>query len=46
MKTETEKIKEAISIFEEKIQRQGMITNARDEEHLQRLKELLKQLTK
>lgn len=34
---------EAIKHFEEKIANQGMIVNARDEEHLERLKIMLKE---
>ena len=41
-----EEIKKAIKHFEDKIEAQGMITNARDEEHLLQLKQLLKQLDK
>ena len=33
----------AIKHFEQKIKSQGMITDARDEEHLTQLKELLKE---
>ena len=40
---EIDKLDEAINIFEEKIRKQGMITNARDEEQLARLKELRSQ---
>ena len=40
---EIDKLDEAINIFEEKISKQGMITNARDEEQLARLKELRSQ---
>ena len=36
--TEKEKLDEAIKHFEDKIKKQGRITNARDEEHLSRLK--------
>ena len=42
--TETKDLENAIKHFEHKIENQGLITNARDEEHLQRLKELKKQL--
>ncbi len=35
-------IKKAIIYFEDKIRKQGIITNARDEEHLTKLKNLLK----
>lgn len=37
-------LQNAIKHFEHKIKKQGQITNARDSEHLQRLKELKKQL--
>lgn len=37
-----DKLEEAIKFFEDKIKEQGLITNARDEEHLARLKELRK----
>tara|TARA_Y100000004_G_C8851720_1_gene385023 strand:- start:638 stop:772 length:135 start_codon:yes stop_codon:yes gene_type:complete len=38
------KIEQAIKIFEEKIKKQGIITNARDEEHLKQLIKVYKQL--
>jgi len=38
------KLNEAIQFFEEKIKSQGMITDARDEDHLKRLKELRDEL--
>ena len=38
---EREKILEAIAFFEDKIAKQGIVTNARDEEHLLGLKQLL-----
>ena len=38
------KLNEAITFFEEKIKSQGMITDARDEQHLKRLKELREEL--
>jgi ribosomal protein S21 len=41
---ETKALENAIKHFEHKIENQGLITNARDEEHLQRLKELKKEL--
>tara|TARA_R110002020_G_scaffold368053_1_gene579923 strand:+ start:559 stop:687 length:129 start_codon:yes stop_codon:yes gene_type:complete len=37
------KLKEAIAHFEKKIAEQGAITDARDEEHLIRLKQTLNQ---
>lgn len=37
-------LQDAIKHFEHKIEKQGRITNARDAEHLQRLKQLKKQL--
>ena len=40
-----QEIKQAIAHFEQKIAEQGMITDARDEEHLLKLKNLLNQLT-
>jgi len=40
--TEKDKLDEAIKHFEDKIKKQGRITNARDEEQLSRLKELRK----
>tara|TARA_R100001163_G_scaffold64913_1_gene60388 strand:- start:1477 stop:1605 length:129 start_codon:yes stop_codon:yes gene_type:complete len=40
----TEEIKQAIAQFEQKIAEQGIVTNARDEEHLLKLKNLLNQL--
>lgn len=43
-KKEIKVLLEAIKHFEHKIEKQGRITNARDVEHLQRLKELKKQL--
>jgi hypothetical protein len=45
MKTELEKILEAIDYFKTKIEQQGYIINARDEEQLQRLLELREALT-
>ncbi len=42
--TEIKALKDAIKHFKHRIEKQGLITNARDEEHLQRLKELKKQL--
>lgn len=44
--TEKDKLDEAIKHFEDKIKKQGRITNARDEEHLSRLKELRKSFAK
>ena len=46
MKTELEKIEEAIDYFKAKIKEQGHITNARDEEQLERLLQLREALTK
>lgn len=43
---EISKIEEAIMFFEDKILKQGRISDARDEEHLQKLKDLLNELTK
>jgi len=43
-KTEVQKVIEAIEFFEKKIKSQGMITNARDEDHLIKLREYLKTL--
>jgi len=43
-RTEKEELDEAIKHFEDKIEKQGRITNARDEEQLLRLKELRKSL--
>ena len=37
-------LQNAISFFENKIVQQGTITNARDEEHLKQLKQLLKEI--
>ena len=39
-----EEIKQAIVHFEQKIAEQGMITDARDEEHLLKLKNLLNEM--
>ena len=44
MMNDLNKLNEAIQFFEEKIKAQGMITDARDEDHLKRLKELKKEL--
>jgi len=44
--TEKDKLDEAIKHFEDKIKKQGRITNARDEEQLSRLKELRKSFAK
>ena len=38
------KLKEAIALFESKICAQGLVVNARDAEHLARLKAILKDL--
>ena len=46
MMNDINKLNEAIQFFEEKIKAQGMITNARDEEHLQQLKEHKKEVLK
>ena len=43
-KKEIKVLQDAIKHFEHKIEKQGVITNARDQEHLQMLKELKKQL--
>ena len=43
---EIKELEEAIKHFEDKIKKQGRITNARDEEHLSRLKELRKSYAK
>ena len=34
---ELKKLEDAIKMFQKKIKKQGMVTNARDEEHLERL---------
>ena len=39
-----QEIIDAIKYFEQKIKNQGIVVNARDEEHLAKLKELLKEL--
>jgi len=39
-KEEIEKLNDAIKHFENLIKKQGMVTNARDENHLKQLKEL------
>ena len=44
--TEKDKLDEAIRHFEDKIKKQGRITNARDEEQLSKLKELRKSFAK
>jgi len=41
---ELNKIKDAILMFQKKIKKQGMVTNARDEEHLKKLIKLYKQM--
>ena len=46
MKNEINELDAAIKFFKEKIAEQGRITNARDEEHLQRLIEIKKQIKK
>tara|TARA_Y100001973_G_scaffold89771_1_gene136468 strand:- start:105 stop:239 length:135 start_codon:yes stop_codon:yes gene_type:complete len=38
-------IEKAILIFKEKIKNQGLIVNARDEQHLENLQEIYKELT-
>ena len=43
---EKDKLDEAIKHFEDKIKKQGRITNARDEEQLSKLKELRKSFAK
>jgi len=45
-KDELEKVFDAIKFFEKKIKSQGMVTNARDEEQLKRLKKYFKDLMK
>ena len=40
---ELNKIRDAILIFQKKIEKQGSITNARDEDHLNNLIKLYKQ---
>lgn len=42
--TEMKKLEDAIKIFQDKIKAQGRITNARDEEHLERLLKLYKDM--
>lgn len=42
--SELKKLKDAISFFEKKIKEQGMVTNARDEDHLANLKKLYKDM--
>mgnify|MGYP003139842777 CR=1 FL=1 len=37
-------IKEAISFYQKKVKKQGLIINARDSEHLENLKKLYKEL--
>ena len=37
---ELKKLEDAIKMFQDKIKKQGMVTNARDEEHLARLKKM------
>jgi hypothetical protein len=44
MKTELQKLNEAIEMFTNKISSQGMIKDARDEDHLRQLKEIRKAL--
>ena len=39
-------IEKAILFFKEKIKKQGLITNARDQEHLEKLKKTKSELTK
>jgi len=41
---ELQKLQEAIKHFEDKIQKQGRITNAFDEEHLNRLRKIHNEL--
>jgi len=36
----SKKLEDAIKMFQDKIKKQGMVTNARDEEHLARLKKM------
>ena len=40
------KIKEAISFYEKKIKKQGLIVNDRDSEHLNNLKKVYKEIKK
>ena len=41
---ELKKLEDAIKMFQDKIKKQGRITNARDEEHLQNLIKVYKQM--
>ena len=41
---EINKLKDAIKIFQKKIKKQGMVTNARDEEHLKNIIKIYKQM--
>ena len=41
---DTKALENAIKHLKHKIEKQGLISNARDQEHLQRLKELKKEL--
>ena len=43
-KVELKKIKDAILMFQKRIKKQGMVTNARDEEHLKNLIKVYKQM--
>ena len=40
----SEELEEAIKMFKEKIKKQGIVTNARDEEHLERLIKVYEQM--
>ena len=42
---ETKQLTEAILVFTNKVNEQGIVTNDRDVEHLQRLKALFKEIT-
>jgi len=41
---DTTKLKEAIALLEDKVRAQGLVVNARDAEHLDRLKTVLAEL--
>lgn len=44
MSLDPKKLVDAIKMFKKKIEKQGMVTNARDEEHLERLLKLYKDM--
>ena len=44
MSLDPKKLVDAIKMFQKKIEKQGRVTNARDEEHLERLKKLYKDM--